>query len=100
MMKHEFEALSGKEVSVEQFRMINELYMHYDELFPEKKDIVEFYKNNGFSWFEKLYYVKLKEDALVGNVARLFNENEKLKSSIKHLKYLIFLSGKILREND
>lgn len=99
-MKHEFEALSGKEVSVEQFRMINELYMHYDELFPEKKDIVEFYKNNGFSWFEKLYYVKLKEDALVGNVARLFNENEKLKSSIKHLKFLIFLSDKILREND
>lgn len=100
MMKHEFEALSGKEVSVEQFRMINELYMHYDELFPEKKDIAEFYKNNGFSWFEKLYYVKLKEDALVGNVARLFSQNEKLKSSIKHFKNLIFLSDKILREID
>ena len=40
MMKHEFEALYGEEVTVERFRMINELYMYYDELFPEKKDIV------------------------------------------------------------
>lgn len=47
-MKHEFEALYGEEVTIERFRMINELYMYYDELFPEKKDIVEFYKNNGF----------------------------------------------------
>lgn len=100
MMKHEFEALSGSEVTVEQFRMINELYMHYDELFPEKKDIAEFYKNNGFSWFERLYYVKLKEDSLISNVARLFNENEKLKSIVKNLKYLISVTDKVLREID
>ena len=100
MMKHEFEALSGREVTVEQFCMINELYMQYDDLFPEKKDVAEFYKNNGFSWFERLYYVKLKEDALVGNVARLFNENEKLKSICKNLNHLISVTGKILREID
>lgn len=100
MMKHEFEALSGSEVTVEQFRMINELYMHYDELFPEKKDIAEFYKNNGFSWFERLYYVKLKEDSLTSNVARLFNENEKLNSIVKNLKHLISVTDKVLREID
>ena len=100
MMKHEFEALSGSEVTVEQFCMINELYMHYDELFPEKKDIAEFYKNNGLPWLEKLYYEKLKKDELVSNVARLFNENEKLKSSIKNLRYLISVSDKILGQID
>lgn len=100
MMKHEFEALYGEEVTIERFRMINELYMYYDELFPEKKDIVEFYKNNGLSWLEKLYYEKLRKDELVPNVARLFNENEKLKSSIKLLKYLISVSDKILGQID
>lgn len=100
MMKHEFETLYGEEVTVERFRMINELYMYYDELFPEKKDIVEFYKNNGLPWLEKLYYEKLKKDELVSNVARLFNENEKLKSSIKNLRYLISVSDKILGQID
>lgn len=97
MMKHEFEALSGSEVTVEQFRMINELYMHYDELFPEKKDIAEFYKNNGFSWFERLYYVKLKEDSLARNVVCLFYENEKLKSIIRNLKHFISITDKVLK---
>lgn len=49
MMKYEFEQLASTVVSAEDYKKIEKAYMHYDNLFPNKESIAQFYKLNGMS---------------------------------------------------
>lgn len=49
MMKHEFEHLVSTVFSTEDYKKIEKAYMHYDNLFPNKESIAQFYKLNGMS---------------------------------------------------
>lgn len=49
MMKFEFEQLASTVVSAEDYKKIEKAYMHYDNLFPNKESIAQFYKLNGMS---------------------------------------------------
>lgn len=49
MMKHEFEHLVSTVVFTEDYEKIEKAYMHYDNLFPNKESIAQFYKLNGMS---------------------------------------------------
>lgn len=55
MMKQEFEALYGQEVTAEEYKKIEYCYMRLDNLTPEKKDIVNLYKLLGADMFDRLY---------------------------------------------
>lgn len=49
MMKYEFEHLVSTVVSTEDYNKIEKAYTHYDNLFPNKESIAQFYKLNGMS---------------------------------------------------
>ena len=56
MMRSEFEQLTGREVSIEDYAVIEAAYTAYENLFPDKQSIADFYRLHGCSAdiFDKL----------------------------------------------
>ncbi len=56
MMRSEFEQLTGREVSIEDYAVIKAAYSAYENLFPDKQSVADFYKLHGYSVdiFDKL----------------------------------------------
>lgn len=71
MMKHEFDALVGITIDPECYKKIEVCYMTFDNLFPDKQSVADYYKKHDMNGFEKLYKDALKfretEDALKGS---------------------------------
>lgn len=49
MMRSEFEQLTGREVSIEDYAVIEAAYTAYENLFPDKQSIADFYRFHGYS---------------------------------------------------
>ena len=49
MMKSEFEQLTGCNVSIEDYATIEAVYLAYENLFPDKQSVADFYKLHGCS---------------------------------------------------
>ena len=47
MMKSEFEQLTGHSVTIEDYAIIEAVYLSYENLFPDKQSVVDFYKLHG-----------------------------------------------------
>lgn len=47
MMKSEFEQLTGCNVSIEDYAVIEAVYVAYENLFPDKQSVADFYKLHG-----------------------------------------------------
>ena len=86
MMKSEFDALLGHEVSQETYNVIEECYMYFDNLFPTKAAVVSYYKKHDLNFFEQLrkdiYAIEREKD-------KIKNENEKLKEEIKRYEEIM-----------
>ena len=56
MMRSEFEQLTGREVSIEDYAVIEAAYSACENLFPDKQSIADFYRFHGYSVdiFDKL----------------------------------------------
>lgn len=79
MMKHEFEQRIGAEVTEDQYRIVEEVYMN-SEL--GKDGIAQMWRENGYYAIESLYYRKKADDAEHKSLTRaveLFDARERLR---------------------
>lgn len=65
MMQKEFENLVGHPVDNECYKRIEAVYMNplFDDMFPSKESVADYYKKHDMQGFEKLYKVALKAKA-------------------------------------
>ena len=105
MMKHEFEKLVGFAVDDKCYERIEKVYMCplFDNLFPNKQAVADYYKKYDMNGFEKLYPAVLifdaKEQAIrawASNYCKLENQldkeiakNKKLTEKIAKLKQFV-----------
>lgn len=86
MMKHEFEALYGQEVTVEEYKKIEYCYIRLTYLVKEKKDIVKLYKLLGADMFDRLYRDVKEYDMCVRTHEK---EADRLAEKLRYCEYCI-----------
>lgn len=81
MMKHEFESLANTQVTPEEYRIIEDVYMNFDFLFPAKEDIAFYYHcfgmNGIINCYTELEKVRCerKDSEKREEILRISNEN-------------------------
>lgn len=76
MMQKEFENLVGHPVDNECYKRIEAVYMYplFDDLFPSKEAVADYYQKHDMQGFENLYKVALKAKTLETKAQNLEKE--------------------------
>lgn len=85
MMQKEFEKLVGHPVDNECYKRIEAVYMFplFDDMFPSKEAVADYYKKHDMQGFENLYKVALKARALETKAQNLEKELTAQESDFK-----------------
>lgn len=85
MMQKEFEKLVGHPVDNDCYKRIEAVYMYplFDDLFPSKEAVADYYQKHDMQGFENLYKVALKARALETKAENLERELASQESNLK-----------------
>ena len=89
MLKSEFENMVGYKVEENTYKIVEECYMFFDDIFPTKQAVGEYFKKHDLQGFENLRREKTKIEVIMRELRITQEKLEKLEKVSNQISKII-----------